>query len=321
VLIDGEEEIGSPHLAELLDKHGTPVDLVLYSDTLLWHADHPAVCLTVRGGLNAELKLYGPDCDLHSGAVSGAAPNPVHELCRVVARLHDEQGRVTLPGFYDRVTQPSPRTRAQLAALPYDDADWLARSDTHAISGEAGFTVLERLWARPTLEVISILAGDPVGPSRGAIPAAATASLSIRTVDEQRTDEVAEQLRRWVAGAVDQQRFRYELIVAEETAQEPYRTPDDHPAVALLAEAMSAGFGGRPAGRMGNAGGGPAALLAERLDAPVLFFGTGLPQDAWHGNDESVSVEVLLAGSATLADFWSRLGGADGVRKERTARA
>jgi acetylornithine deacetylase/succinyl-diaminopimelate desuccinylase-like protein len=306
LLIEGEEEIGSVHLADLLDQHDVGADLVVFSDTLLWHAEHPAVCMSLRGMIMAELQVYGPLRDVHSGAVSGPAPNPVIELCKVVAALHDDKGRVSLPGFYDDVVEPSERARADFAALPYDDADWLARSDTRGIGGEHGFTVLERLWARPAAEVISLLAGDPVGASRGAIPAVATANFSIRTVAGQRATKVGEQLRRWVADTIDD-RVDYQLTVSEETSQEPYRTPDDHPAVQALADAMREGFGDRPVGRMGNAGGGPADLLARRLDAPVLFFGTGLPEDCWHDSDESVSVDVLLNGAATLAGFWSRL--------------
>lgn len=306
LLVEGEEETGSGHLADLLGRHPVDADLIVFSDTLLWRADHPAVCLSLRGMITAQLQVYGPLRDVHSGAVSGPAPNPVHELSKVVAALHDDKGRVTLPGFYDDVVEPSDRTRAELAALPYDEKDWLDRSDTRSVGGEEGFTVLERLWARPAAEVISLLAGDPIGASRGAVPAVATANISIRTVPHQNANEVGEQLRRWVADILDA-RVEYDLTVSEQIGQDPYRTPEDHPAVALLADAMSEGFGGRPVGRMGNAGGGPADLLARRVGAPVLFFGTGLPEDCWHDSDESVSVDVLLAGAATLASFWSRL--------------
>jgi acetylornithine deacetylase/succinyl-diaminopimelate desuccinylase-like protein len=309
LLVEGEEEVGSSHLADLLDKHPIDADLIVFSDTLLWHAEHPAVCLSLRGMIMASLQVFGPTRDVHSGAVSGPAPNPVHELGKVIAALHDDKGRVTLPGFYDDVVEPTERIRAELAALPYDEQDWLERSDTRSVGGEEGFTVLERLWARPAAEVISVLAGDPIGASRGAIPAVATASISIRTVANQRAADVGEQLRRWVADLMDG-RVEYELTVSEQTGQEPYRTPDDHPAVALLAEAMGEGFGGRPVGRMGNAGGGPAELLARKVDAPVVFFGTGLPEDCWHDSDESASVDVLLSGAATLAGFWARLADA-----------
>ncbi|WP_305784727.1 M20/M25/M40 family metallo-hydrolase [Symbioplanes lichenis] len=305
VLVEGEEETGSASLSDLLDEHGVTADLVVFSDTLLWHAEHPAVCLGLRGLVLAQIEVYGPRTDIHSGAVSGPAPNSAVALAGLLARLHDDKGRITLPGFYDDVTEPTEQTRAELAALPYSDEDWLERSHTRSIGGEEGFTVLERLWARPAAEVISLESGTDTGPSRGAIPAVATATISIRTAAGQRAEKVAEQVRRWVADALDD-RVDHQLTVGSPTDQEPYRTPRDHPAVAALAEAMEAGFG-RPVGRMGNAGGGPAELLARKTGAPVIFFGTGLPEDNWHDGDESVSIDVLLAGAATLAELWPRL--------------
>lgn len=301
VLVEGKEETGSAQLAGLLDEHRPGADLIVFSDTLLWHREHPAVCMSMRGMLLAELEIYGPLRDVHSGAVSGPAPNPAVELARLISALHDDK----VPGFYDAVVEPSARTREQLAALPYSDEDWLTRSETRSICGEAGLTVLERLWARPAAEVLTVVAGDPDGPSRGAVPAVATAAISIRTVPDQTVAEVADQLRRWVATTISD-RFEYELSIGEKTGQEPYRTPEDHPAVAVLAAAMEDGFGA-PAGRMGNAGGGPAGLLARKVGAPLLFFGTGLPEDRWHDDDERVALDVLVAGAATLPSFWERL--------------
>ncbi len=165
--------------------------------------------------------------------------------------------------------------------------------------------VSEKLWTRPAAEIITIVAGDPIGVTRSAIPAVATASIGIRTVIGQRCEDVADQLRRWVAETI-RDTVEYELTVAEETMLEPYETPPDLPALEVLSAAVQDGFG-LPAGRMGNAGGGPAEMLARILDAPVLFFGTGLPEDRWHDSDERVSVEMLVNGAATLAYLWQRL--------------
>lgn len=307
-LIEGEEEAGSPGLAKLLEEHAQELaaDVVIFSDTLLWRSDHPGLCTGVRGMLGAHLEIHGPHTDIHSGAVSGAAPNPALEMARVLAQLHDEAGRITLPGFYDDVPEIPAARRAELAALPFDAADWLARTHTRSIGGEAGYTVLERLWERPALEVIALVAGDPVGVSRATIPSMVTADLSIRTVTGQQVHEVAEQLRTWLAAHVGDG-FEYELSVSLETAQEAYRTPDT-PVVEALARAMAAGFGVEEVGRMGNAGGGPAELLATTLQAPVVFFGTGLVEDNWHDSDESVRADLLLAGAATLAHLWEDLG-------------
>lgn len=196
---------------------------------------------------------------------------------------------------------------SRLAELPFSEEDWLARSETRSAAGEAGYTVLEQLWTRPAAEVIALLSGDPIGPSRAAVPAVASASLSIRTVPAQKAATVADQVRRWVAEQLDDS-VEYEVTVSEQISQEPYETPGDLPALAALSAAMEDGFG-TPPGRMGNAGGGPAELLARMLDAPVVFFGTGLPEDRWHDNDERVSVQMLVKGAATLAHFWQRLAG------------
>ncbi len=307
ILVEGEEETGSANLQQLLkdNRDRLGADLIVFSDTLLWRADHPAVCVSMRGTMLAQLEIMGPLQDVHSGAVSGPAPNPILELSRLLAQLHDDKGRITVPGFYDDVIEPSQRFRDELAALPYTDADWLERSRTRSVGGEAGYTVLERLWTRPAIEVTSVIGGDPIGPSRAAVPAVATADLSIRYVLDQTGAGIAEQLRRWVADTVGD-RFEHRVTVSPESAQDPYRTPEDLPAVAALAEAMREGFG-RPGGRMGNAGGGPAVWLTESVGAPVVFFGTGLPEDHWHDSNEHVSVDVLLAGAATLAAFWERL--------------
>ncbi|GGQ71534.1 M20/M25/M40 family metallo-hydrolase [Couchioplanes azureus] len=312
-LVEGEEETGSAHLADLLEQNRTKLaaDLVVFSDTLTWRQDHPAVCTSLRGMIGAELQVYGPLRDVHSGTVSGPAPNPAIELAGLLGSLLDDKGRITLPGFYDDVLEPSAERRAELAALPFTDEDWLARSETRSISGEAGYTVLEQLWTRPAVEVISLVSGDAVGASRAAVPAVATANLSIRTVAGQKAATVADQLRRWVAERLDG-RVDYDLTVSEETAQEPYETPADLPALEALSAAMEDGFGKAP-GRMGNAGGGPAELLSRMLDAPVMFFGIGLPEDRWHDSDERVAIQMLVNGAATLGSLWRRLGDLDRV--------
>src|SRR3954452_1356502 len=280
-------------------------DLVVLSDTLLWRADAPAVCTGLRGMVTAQLEVRGPHRDVHSGAVSGPAPNPVIEVSRLIAQLHDDQGRVTLPGFYDDVIPPTEEERAAIAALPYSDEDWLARSETSSIGGEHGYTVLERLWLRPAAEVLTIIAGDPAGPARGAIPSLARADISIRTVPGQSVSHVADQLRLWVKERICD-RVDYELTIPEESGQEPYSTPPGLPALDVLRAAMAEGFG-RDVGQMRNAGGSPASLLHDVTGAPIVFFGTGLPEDHWHDSDESVRLDLLHAGAATLALLWPRL--------------
>jgi acetylornithine deacetylase/succinyl-diaminopimelate desuccinylase-like protein len=306
-IVEGEEELGSPHLRDVLHEHRNSLsaDLIVFSDTLQWRAGQPALCTSVRGMIGAELEIRGPLKDIHSGASSGPAPNPAIALASLVAALHDESGRIALPRFYDDVVEITRERRAELSALEYSDDDWMDRTHTETIEGEAGYSVLERLWERPSLEVVSLLAGDPLGMPRAVIPSAATVSLSVRTVEGQRVAAVADQLRSFVEAHVPDG-YGYGLSVAEETGQEPYRTPDTWH-VDALDRAMRIGYGVSTVGRMGNAGGGPADLLATTIDAPVLFFGTGLPEDYWHDADESVDMRELLAGAASLAQFWLEL--------------
>ncbi|WP_461170851.1 M20/M25/M40 family metallo-hydrolase [Arthrobacter sp. Z1-15] len=308
IIVEGEEEAGSPGLKDLLEanRNRLDVDAVIFSDTLLWQAGHPALCTSVRGMLGVRIEVYGPLTDVHSGAVSGAAPNPALELGRLLGQLHDQKGRITIPGFYDDVEEMSQRRRAELAALPFDPQDWLERSHTRIILGEEGYTPLERLWARPALEVVAMAAGDPVGAKRAAVPSMAAADLSIRTVAGQKVDDVAEQVRSWVGETISDG-YAYELSIDIETAQEPYQTPDCGVLDALSA-AMAKGFQVQEVGRMGNAGGGPAALLSSALNVPVVFFGTGLVEDNWHDSDESARIDILKAGAATLAFLWEELG-------------
>jgi acetylornithine deacetylase/succinyl-diaminopimelate desuccinylase-like protein len=306
-LIEGEEEVGSPHLSEVLDEHADRVaaDFVIVSDTMTWSADQPAVCVSNRGLVEAQLEVTGPLNDVHAGAVAGAAPNPAVELAAVLAQLHHPDGRVAVERFYDDVAEPSVAEREALARLTIDEEAWLARTRTRSVTGEQGRSLGEKLYTRPSLEVLALSSGDPVPPSRGVIPSLASAEIHISLVPDQDPAIIAELLQDWLAERVPA-RVGYSLTVAEQINQPPYATPRDHPAVSILSEAMERAWDG-PVGRMGNAGSGPAALLEEKVGAPVLFFGTGLPEDRWHSSDESVHLGVLFKGAVTMALFWPRL--------------
>jgi acetylornithine deacetylase/succinyl-diaminopimelate desuccinylase-like protein len=308
-IVEGEEELGSAHLAKLLDEEHDRLacDVILFSDTLQWKHGNPAVVTSMRGMTGAQIAVTGPARDVHSGVASGAAPNPVHALVKVLAALHDDDGRIALPGFYDDVQDLSDERRQELHDLPFDADVWVDRTETRSIVGEPDFTVEERLWARPSVEVLTLLAGDPTGFPRAVIPSEARAELSIRTVPDQRVHVIADQLRQFFAEHMPEG-FEYELTIPEETGQDPYVTPKG-PALDALIRAMELGHGAETAGRMGNAGGGPAELLGRVFDAPVLFIGTGLPEDHWHSSDESVEIRTLLDGAASIAHLLTELSG------------
>lgn len=304
-LVEGEEETGSAHLSDLLNEHAgrLAADLVVYTDTMLWRSDAPAVCLGVRGGVPARLTVRGPHRNVHRGLIAGTAPNPCGELCRVLGQLHDQDGRVAIPGFYDDVDPLSDEERAGISVLPYTDEDWLARTQSRAIQGEPEYSVLERVWTRPSIEVLTLTGGDPSGPSRGSIPAEAAADLSVEIVPSQTAAKVGDQLRRWIADRISPL-VDYTLTISP-SAIDGYRSPPGHPAVDALADCLAQAFD-HPAGLMRNGGTGPAAMLAEHV-APVVFFGTGLPEDRWHDNDERADLDTLSRGAVALALFWARL--------------
>jgi len=308
-LVEGEEETGSDHLSRLLDEHGHRLgaNLVVYSDTMLWRSDAPAVCLGIRGGVRARLTVRGPHRDVHRGVIAGAAVDPCFELCRLLGQLREQDGTVAVSGFYDDVDPPSEHERAAITALPYTDRDWLARTQSGAIWGEPGYSVLERVWTRPSIEILSLTGGDPTGPARGSIPSMVVAELSVELVPGQSVEKVSDQLRCWVAERISPL-VDYDLAIAPQSIT-GYRTPEGHPAVDVLAECMTQAFG-QAAGLMRNGGTGPAAMLAEKV-APVVFFGTGLPEDRWHDSDERADLDTLCRGAETLALLWPALAEAD----------
>ncbi|MBC9726374.1 dipeptidase [Streptomyces sp. TRM68367] len=305
VLIEGEEECGSPHFRALVERYADRLaaDAVIVSDTGMWSADTPTVCTGMRGLAECEIRLYGPDQDIHSGAFGGAVPNPAMAAARLVAALHDEHARVTVPGFYDGVVELTDRERELLAELPFDEEQWLRTARSYATHGEAGYTTLERLWARPTAEVNGIGGGYQGPGSKTIIPSSALVKVSFRLVAGQDPDHIEKAVRAWIAAQVPAG-IRCETEFAPATR--PCLTPLDHPALQSVVRAMGRAFD-RPV-RFTRAGGsGPAADLQEVLGAPVLFLGISVPSDGWHAPNEKVGLDRLLKGAEAAAHLWSDL--------------
>jgi acetylornithine deacetylase/succinyl-diaminopimelate desuccinylase-like protein len=307
LLVEGEEETGSPGFAQLLRDKADRVaaDFVVLSDTMTWAIDRPAICTGNRGMMKGQLEIRAATADLHAGAVAGGVPNASAELVRVLAQLHDDKGQVAIPGFYDDVAELPDAERRALTRLTADVEDWNRRTGTHGLGGEADRSLGERLYGRPALEVVALSAGDMTPPTTGTMPAVARATLEVSLVPDQDPRTITELLEAWFAEHVADA-FEHELDINESINQPPYATPREHPALDVLAEAMTEAWG-TEVGYMRNAGGAPTILLADSLNAPVAFFGIGLPEDAWHGPDESVDVDALVKGAATLALFWPRL--------------
>src|SRR5215467_12757641 len=202
LIIEGEEESGSPHFAALLrrERDRLACDVIVISDTTMWSAEVPSMCTGMRGLLPVEVTLTGPVRDLHSGSFGGGVPNPMHAMAGLLAGLHDEQGRVTLPRFYDRVLPLSDTERDLLARLPVDEKHWLVEAgESGAVYGEQGFSTLERIWARPTAEINGLWGGHTGPGDKTIIPRAAHAKGSFRLVAGQDPADVAAAFREYVA--------------------------------------------------------------------------------------------------------------------------
>ena len=174
--------------------------MIVITDTAMWAADVPSMCTGMRGLAEADIDLRGPERDLHSGSFGGAVPNPLHAMADLLAGLHDSDGRVTLPGFYDKVLGVSAAEREMFARLPFDEQAWLDEAGhSRAAAGEAGFSTLERIWARPTAEVNGMWGGHSGPGGKTIIPSQAHAKLSFRLVANQDPADVAVALREYVA--------------------------------------------------------------------------------------------------------------------------
>ncbi len=307
LLIEGEEESGSPNFPDLLREHAARLacDAVVVSDTGMWDADTPTVCTGMRGLADCQIDLYGPAQDIHSGSFGGAVPNPATEAARLAAALHDADRRVTVPGFYDGVVELTDRERKLFAELPFDEAAWLRTAHSTATLGETGHSTLERIWARPTAEVNGIHSGYGGPGGKTIVPATAQLKLSFRLVAGQDTTRVREAVADWVAATLPDG-IRHEITFWGVTR--PCLTPLDHPALQAIVRSMGRAFG-KPVLFTREGGSGPAADLQDVLGAPVLFLGISVPSDGWHSVNEKVELDLLLKGVETAAHLWSDLAG------------
>ncbi|WP_446039901.1 dipeptidase [Streptomyces sp. SID1121] len=308
LLVEGEEESGSPHFRALAEARAARLaaDVVIVSDTGMWAEDTPTVCTGMRGLADCEIELYGPDQDIHSGSFGGAVPNPATVAARIVASLHDGDERVAVPGFYDGVTPLTDEERALFAALPFDEERWLRTAKSHGTLGEAGHSTLERIWARPTAEVNGIGGGYQGPGGKTIVPSSAQVKLSFRLVAGQDPDRIERAVREWIEARVPNG-VRHKITFG--AATRPCLTPLDHPALRSLVRAMGRAFE-RPVLFTREGGSGPAADLQDVLGAPVLFLGISVPSDGWHAPDEKVELDLLLKGVETTAYLWGDLAAA-----------
>jgi acetylornithine deacetylase/succinyl-diaminopimelate desuccinylase-like protein len=308
-LIEGEEESGSPHFEKLLAERRDRLDcdVTVITDTGMIAADQPSTVTGMRGMVSCTVEFHGPDLDLHSGVFGGAVPNPATAIARLAAALHDERGRVQVPGFYDDVVELNAEERALFAKVPHDDAQFLAVAQSRTVAGEDGYTTLERLGARPTAEVNGIGGGYQGAGGKTIVPSDAFVKLSFRLVANQRPSQVIEAVEAFVAAHTPEGiESRTEW---EGPGVAPCLVPLDTPAYQALSNAISQAFDGRAVLPTREGGSGPEAAIQQALGAPMVFLGVGLPDDQIHAPNEKVNLSMLYKGAEAAALLWQGFAG------------
>jgi acetylornithine deacetylase/succinyl-diaminopimelate desuccinylase-like protein len=308
VLIEGEEEIGSPSLETFIKEHAGKLkaDICLISDTGMVDRNTPAIEYGLRGLAYAEITLRGPSHDLHSGSYGGAAPNPANILAKLIASFHDDKGRITIPGFYDDVVSIDDAERALMRRLNFDEKAWCTGIDVPSASGEEGYSILERITVRPTLDVNGLTAGYQGAGAKTVIASVASAKVSMRLVPRQSPEKIKESFERAV-------RSRLPANVRCEIAwfgiAPAVLTPIDSKATALAARAIERAFGKPPVFSRGGGTIPVSAAIKSILGCDPLFVGFGLPDDRVHSPNEKFDIDMFRKGMATAAALYHELAG------------
>ncbi|MEK3935892.1 dipeptidase [Sporosarcina sp. FSL W7-1349] len=310
-IIEGEEEVGSPNLESYIEanKEKLAADVIVISDTGLAGPGQPAVCYGLRGLAGVQIDVRGAKGDLHSGLYGGGIQNPIHALASIVASFHDQEGTITVDGFYDNVRPLTDEERAAYAALDFDEEALKQEVGVTELFGEKGFSHLERTWTRPTLEVNGIFGGFSGEGIKTVLPAEAGTKITCRLVPDQDPEEIVEKLKAHIekhkpAGVT--------VTVSEFDKGKPFITPFDHPAI------QAAGRSYEKVYRVPTAytrGGGSIPIVAafdELLQVPVVLMGFGLDTENFHAPNEHFHLENFDKGLRVIGDYYYEIAGLTG---------
>lgn len=307
VLAEGEEEVGSENLEAFLEREKARLacDAVVISDSTMFAPGIPSILSSLRGMAYLQIDVRGASGDLHSGMYGGAVVNPAMALARILATMHDDTGRIAIPGFYDRVRPFPDHVRAQMRELPFSDDALMHEVGVAALGGEPGYTTLERLWTRPTCEVNGLLSGYTGEGAKTVLPAVSMAKVSFRLVPDQDPQEIAALVQAHVARVAPP---GVTVTVTNLHGGRPWRADLQGPIIDAGKAALTAAFGREPV-ITGEGGSIPVVGDFERiLGAPVLLMGFGLPGENAHAPDEWISAENYRRGIRAAAVLYEEYG-------------
>jgi len=308
VLLEGEEEVGGEGIAQFVREHPEQLeaDFALVSDTEMFAPGLPTLCVGLRGMIYTELEAVGARTDLHSGIYGGAAPNPFIALAQVIAALKDPQGRILIPGFYEKVAAPSADELKAWNRLPFDEEVYrVSEVGSRELSGEPGFSVLERTWVRPTMDVHGMPGGFIGAGAKTVIPAKATAKMSFRLVPDMHPKEVFAQYKSFVESL---QPKGVELRVRLIHSGEPIVVQTNNPYIQAATRAMYQVFGKET---VFIRSGGSIPIVGDfdrHLKIPTVMMGFGLPDDNLHAPNEKFHIANFHRGIESIILFFEELG-------------
>jgi acetylornithine deacetylase/succinyl-diaminopimelate desuccinylase-like protein len=308
VILEGEEEVGGEGIAAFVREHpdALKADFALVSDTEMFAPELPTLCVGLRGMIYTEIEVRGPKTDLHSGMYGGAAPNPFVALAQIIAGLKDREGKILIPGFYDDLESPSAEEKAAWKRLPFNEEHYRETEvGSPVLTGEAGYSVLERTWARPTLDVHGMPGGFTGAGAKTVIPARATAKVSMRLVPAMTPQKAFAQYKAFVESLAPK---GVTVEVRMIHSGDPIVVGTDNPYVTAAKDAMREVFGKET---VFVRGGGSIPIVGDierHLKIPAVMMGFGLPDDNLHAPNEKFHIANFYRGIESIIRMFERLG-------------
>jgi len=301
-MVEGEEEVGSENLGIFVaeNKEKLAADVILISDTSMLSLENPSITTGLKGLSYLEVEVTGPNRDLHSGTYGGAVGNPINILSKMIASMTDENNRITIPGFYDKVVELSAEDRAKIATAPFSEEEYKKELEVDALAGEAGYTALEQLGIRPTLDVNGIWGGYTGEGAKTVLPSKASAKISMRLVPNQSSKEITKIFTdHFMAIAPPQVKVK----VTPHHGGEPAVTPIDSLAYKAAENAYEEGWGKKPIPTRDGGSIPIVALFEKELGLNSILLGLGLDSDAIHSPNESFGVNNFIKGIESVILF------------------